>query len=174
MNIQKERKSRNPSGSFQTVWKLDYTYRESTDCLGKKPVIGAWDSLTKETRYYHSNNKCSVNYLSIVIFCVLSSNIKSKSSSQYWQLKEDINDYQMQKKTMGWLPLFSYEEYLGWILTENIHSFSFYFMLSISYGSSGYLYEDNFFSWKNHLKLLELFLTPLILRIADCYYLRIE
>lgn len=66
----------------------------------------------------------------------------------------------MQKNTAAWLLLFWPEEYLGWILTESIHSFSFYFLLNIPYGRSGYLYEDKFVSWKNNFKLLELFLTP--------------
>lgn len=86
-----------------------------------------------------ATKKCSVNYLNMVIFCLLSSNMKSKSSSQYWELKGDINDYQMPKKTMGWLQLFSPKEYVGWILAENIKNFSFYFVLSILYGSLWYL-----------------------------------
>lgn len=33
MNIQKERKCLNPSGLFQTVQKLDYAYRETTEIV---------------------------------------------------------------------------------------------------------------------------------------------
>ena len=45
-------------------------------------------------------------------FFLLNSNVKSKSSSRYWELKGDRNDYQMQKRTMEWLQLFSPKEYL--------------------------------------------------------------